>query len=298
MADLTSTEKLKLEKLLDMSGGYVLNFNNRTFDEFVLENVHVDIRQSRFDCFGSSKANRLRAFWKLEGNKTVGCLLEQLLEYWKVTKELNNQSATFTENVLFEECREIAKHLRNDSALVTPQPEPAKDDGKDQEHQLDLLLGMFDEQATSTDHQKRGYFLQELLKQLFRIHDIPVTKSFQRNSGGEQIDGAFMFQGWHYIVECKWTKKLADIRELDSLLGKVNRSGKQTMGLFLSIDGWSENVPQLLKQNPEKCIILMEGYDLRCILSKAIGLEPLLNAKLTHLNLESEPFLSARGILD
>ena len=36
MSDLTAMERLKLEKALQMSEGYVLNFNNRTFAEFIL----------------------------------------------------------------------------------------------------------------------------------------------------------------------------------------------------------------------------------------------------------------------
>jgi len=40
---------------------------------------------------------------------------------------------------------------------------------------------------------------------------------------------------WHYIVECRWRTKLADIRELDGLYGQIARSGKQTMGLYVSI---------------------------------------------------------------
>jgi hypothetical protein len=55
--------------------------------------------------------------------------------------------------------------------------------------------------------------------------------------GGEQIDGAFKLEGWYYLVECKWTQKLTDIRQLDSLYGKIGRSGKQTLGLFL-VDEW------------------------------------------------------------
>jgi len=34
MSDLTSVEKLKLEKIFEMGGGYVLDFSNRTFQEF------------------------------------------------------------------------------------------------------------------------------------------------------------------------------------------------------------------------------------------------------------------------
>lgn len=172
------------------------------------------------------------------------------------------------------------------------------DKANERNAQLRLLLMSFYDQAKSSDHQQRGYLLQDLLNRLFTICEIPVEKSYFRNEGGEQIDGAFRFQGWHYLVECKWTKKLADIGDLDSLLGKVNRSGRQTMGMFLSIEGWSENIPRLLKQNPEKCIILMDGYDLQCVLDSQIELEILLEKKISSLNLDSEPFLSARTIFN
>ena len=39
MSDLSSTEKRKLEQLLGMSGGYVLGFSNRTFDDFFFEKI-------------------------------------------------------------------------------------------------------------------------------------------------------------------------------------------------------------------------------------------------------------------
>ncbi|MBI4639583.1 MAG: hypothetical protein HY731_02750 [Candidatus Tectomicrobia bacterium] len=89
--------------------------------------------------------------------------------------------------------------------------------------QSELLLLMFDDLAISTDEQRRGYLLQDLLNRTFDLHGIPVVRSFTRNEGGEQIDGAFKLEGWHYIVECRWRKKLSDIRELDGLLGQINR---------------------------------------------------------------------------
>ena len=36
MSDLTAIEKLKLEKLFGVESGYVLNFSNRTFSEFIM----------------------------------------------------------------------------------------------------------------------------------------------------------------------------------------------------------------------------------------------------------------------
>jgi hypothetical protein len=162
----------------------------------------------------------------------------------------------------------------------------------------ELLLMMFDEMARSDDPQQRGYLLQDLFNRLFDLHEVPVVRSFTRNSGAEQIDGAFKLEGWHYLVECRWREKLADVRELDGLLGQVSRSGKQTMGMFLSVNGWSENVPGLLKQNPEKVIFLMDGYDLRCVLSLEADLRELLVAKLAALSLDGEPYLSVRNFLE
>ena len=160
--------------------------------------------------------------------------------------------------------------------------------------QSSLLLMMFDELARSEDPQRRGYLLQELIGQLFDIHQIPVVRPFTRNEGAEQIDGAFKLEGWHYIVECRWRSKLADVRELDGLKGQVDRSGKQSMGFFLSVNGWSDHVPGVMKQNPSKNILLMDGYDLRCVLARQVDLLDLLLAKVAKLNLEAEPFLSAR----
>jgi hypothetical protein len=157
--------------------------------------------------------------------------------------------------------------------------------------QSELLLMMFDDLARSDDPQRRGFLLQDLLNRIFDLHQIPVMKSFTRNEGGEQIDGAFKVEGWHYLVECRWRSKLADIRELDGLKGQVDRSGKQTMGLFLAINGWSDHVPKLLKQNPGKSIILMEGYDLRTVLAGQVDLRDFILAKVAKLNLEGEPFL-------
>lgn len=163
--------------------------------------------------------------------------------------------------------------------------------------QSELLLMMFDELAKGTDEQRRGFLLQDLLNRLFDLYEIPVMSSFIRNKGGEQIDGAFKLDGWHYIVECRWRKKLSNVRELDGLSGQVLRSGRQTMGVFLSINGWSTNVIPLLKQNPDKSILLIDGYDLRMVLAGQVDLKDFLLAKVAQLNLKAEPFYSVNDYL-
>lgn len=223
----------------------------------------------------------------------------------RITANWNNfylAKDEFLARATVEKAKEILKEVELDEEreiLLQKENETRKHEDERLQFikQRQLLLRMLDDLSISEDYQKRGYLLQQLLDQVFRLFEIPIARSFVRNEGGEQIDGAFRLEGWHYLVECRWRAKLANIRELDGLKGQIDRSGKQTMGLFLSINGWSENVPALLKQNPDKSIVLMEGYDLRCVLSNEVDLRDLLMAKIEKLNLESEPYYSVRQYL-
>lgn len=79
MANLKFNEKQLFEKLFD-KGGYVLDFNNRDFQEF-FNDFKIDIFSEKYNIKSSgSKMNRLRAFWELENDMTVGKVLKSLLE--------------------------------------------------------------------------------------------------------------------------------------------------------------------------------------------------------------------------
>jgi RNA-directed DNA polymerase len=150
----------------------------------------------------------------------------------------------------------------------------------------------YDETRAVEDHQRRGYMLQDLLVRLFEAGGITVARPFIRNAGAEQIDGAFTLDGWHYIVECRWRGRLASARELDGLLGQVQRAGAQTLGFFISVGGWSDHVIPILKQNQSKSIVLVSDEDIYGLVNSRAPLIDLLRAKLSSLNLEAEPYLS------
>ncbi|MBI4871808.1 MAG: abortive infection family protein [Candidatus Riflebacteria bacterium] len=105
MSDLNFTERQQLEQLLRMRSGYVLDFCNRTFQEFVLESVGMDILADAFSANGDSKANRLRTFWKLKPNPVVGRLLGDLMEYARASH------VDGVEASLLDSCSLIAKRL-------------------------------------------------------------------------------------------------------------------------------------------------------------------------------------------
>ena len=56
MSNLTFTEKRKLEQLLGMKTGYVLDFSDRTFAEFVSEATGRNIFDERYNYASGSKS--------------------------------------------------------------------------------------------------------------------------------------------------------------------------------------------------------------------------------------------------
>lgn len=105
MSNLTNKEKRKLEALFDMASGYVLNFSNRTFDEFLSE-FHIEIYNDKYAINGDSKAKRMRAFWDLETNYLVGTLIKELIDYG-----LDENLFTNVEQNLIDDCLKISQRL-------------------------------------------------------------------------------------------------------------------------------------------------------------------------------------------
>ena len=150
--------------------------------------------------------------------------------------------------------------------------------------------------GSTTNPRDRGYQLEKIMAGLFVICDVLVSKSFTRNAGGEQIDAAYELDGSYYLVECKWWKKKVSRSDIAELLGKVRLSGARTMGLFVAVNGWSSHVVPLLKQDPDKKVLLMNGEDIHAALEGKISLVDMLRAKAEALNVKAEPFLSVRDI--
>lgn len=110
MSSLTAAEATKLEKLLDMPTGYVFGFSDRTFGNFFAsEELGVNIHSEKYSSRGSSKANKLREFWRLESDYLVGQAIKMLVahieEHPEALVETPNKKA------LLEPCKEISKRL-------------------------------------------------------------------------------------------------------------------------------------------------------------------------------------------
>lgn len=122
MSTFSMAERHNLEKFLGMSGGYVLNFSDRTFGEFVFETVGIDIHDEKFTTEGMSKAKKLRTLWKLEADYTVGKLILALIDYDASLNADRDAEA----KALADKCRQIATRLLAGGPSLDPLKEHAK----------------------------------------------------------------------------------------------------------------------------------------------------------------------------
>lgn len=100
MADLDNATKRKLELLFDMSGGYVLDFSNASFSDFVETAIGID----PYDKYPpESKARLLRRIWQVEPWPLVAKLNRELLEHWRVGKLVADGDLSESESALHEE---------------------------------------------------------------------------------------------------------------------------------------------------------------------------------------------------
>jgi Abortive infection C-terminus len=109
MATFTPVEKRILEEYLQMGGGYVLDFSNRRFQEFVFDSVRLNIDDEAVGGFGS-KAVRLRYFWRRQPNHIVGKLIRELVDYRRGTYREPRED-------LAQKCHVIAESLLQSAAV-------------------------------------------------------------------------------------------------------------------------------------------------------------------------------------
>jgi hypothetical protein len=116
MSSLTITERRQLENAFAMGGGYVLQFSDQTYREF-FGDLGIEIDAERYKADGTSKAKRMRCFWKLESDQVVARVLDaavtHALELQWIRPEADPKDARHVEN-----CRRIVARLRSSPGMV------------------------------------------------------------------------------------------------------------------------------------------------------------------------------------
>lgn len=170
MADLSGAEKRKLEKLFGMSSGYVLNFSNRTFEEFVNEHTGRKIYEPVYVIGSGSKANCLRGFWAHESNYLVGKLIGALIDYG------HEIEAFKTHGELPEECRRIVARLAQQSPVAEIDALVVTADGRDFEALATQVRDAITKNQPEAALDRLHTFIIKYMRILCEQHGVTVTR--------------------------------------------------------------------------------------------------------------------------
>lgn len=165
---------------------------------------------------------------------------------------------------------------------------------RDRQRRLQELYAAFKQLSSSSNRQARGYGLEDLLKELFALHEIRYRKSYVAD--GEQIDGFFSFGGFDYIVEARWRQKAPDFADLSVIRSKVERKIESTRGFVVSIPPFRDEVIRRLRESGSTNLILMDGYDLVLILEGRVSLIDALQAKIDKAAQEGIIYFPLRNL--
>lgn len=289
MSNLSNLEKRKFEKLLGMSSGYVLDFSNRTFAEFITDSTGLNIYDARYDHGSGSKANRLRKLWQVEEDGVVVKLMADILDSAFPVGVRKSASDTALE----AECRQILARLSKNSRAAVPHDNPSLQQlSQASQHQLSLTLAQLKEEfcqlTAASDRNKAGLALERLLNRLFALFGLQPRQPFR--IVGEQIDGSFVLDGHVYLLESKWEKD--PLPEADMLVfrGKIEAKSTFTRGVLIALNDVSTQARYAITQGKAPSFFVMNGYDLMMILSEAISLTEFLRQRVRLLAEEGRMF--------
>lgn len=282
MSDLTSLEKKKLESVFGMASGFVLDFSDRTFAEYIRESTGRDIEREQYHVNGRSKAKRLRAFWTQEPNPIVGKLISDLLDY---SEDTGAQAQV---------CRLIANRLKGTAAQPLPKPpeanKPAVNE-KEYERLATALSGLL-----SLGPQQRGFAFERFLDDMFSTFGLTPRKSFRLV--GEQIDGSFTLTNETYLVEAKWQDAKIGNRDLQGFSGTVRAKSSWARGLYVSYSGFSNEGLTAFEHGDATRIICIDGLELWQIVNHKLDLKEVLSLKTRRAAETGKAHVTIRDMYD
>jgi hypothetical protein len=136
MATLSNALKQKLEYLFEMSGGYVLDFSNASFTDFVRTCLGFD----PYSRYAGSKAVILRRMWLDLDPGSFRKLTLEMLDRWQTNKVVNNQTVTSGDQKLLEDTVAAVKAVGEDVAHPADVEFLAKDFGEIDLSQINVAL--------------------------------------------------------------------------------------------------------------------------------------------------------------
>jgi hypothetical protein len=152
-------------------------------------------------------------------------------------------------------------------------------DAKESRRSVDLrdLKEQFFGLRSEASPQKAGLLFEKILNRMFALHGLAPREPFR--VVGEQIDGSFDLDHETYLVEAKWEKSRISEAPLLVFRGKIEGKSAFTRGIFISLNGITDEAQYAITRGKQPIFYAIDGYDLTMVLSDQVELIEFLRQR-------------------
>jgi hypothetical protein len=142
--------------------------------------------------------------------------------------------------------------------------------------------------APQMGSQSAGYDFQAWFYDLMDFYEVVNRRPY--SATGRQIDGSITVSGTTYLVELKFTQDQAAAPDVDSILAKINDKADNTMGIMLSMSGFSG--PAVSQASGRRTpLLLMDHRHVYACLSGGLSFDEIVDRVRRHASQTGEALL-------
>ncbi len=130
------------------------------------------------------------------------------------------------------------------------------------------------------------------MSDLLELENLEPRTSYKAQ--GEQIDGSFFLDGTVVLLEAKWHKNPIPASTLYQFKGKVDGKLVGTVGVFISMSGYSEDAIDALTLGKSLNLILFDKDDIDAVILDKHNFRDILKLKLRQAAEEGVVYFPAR----
>lgn len=156
------------------------------------------------------------------------------------------------------------------------------------QHSLSSLQDALAGLVPSIGTQKAGYQFQDWFYNLMDFFEVISRRPY--TTDGRQIDGAVTLKDTTYLVELKFTSTPSAPDDIDSLIRKVSTKADNTLGLFVSMSGFTNNAIEEAGRN-RTLLLLIDFNHIYHILGGRMSFPDLIDRAKRHASQTGQSYL-------
>ncbi len=163
-----------------------------------------------------------------------------------------------------------------------------QDDINRSQRSIQALSDRLNVLGTKLGTQGAGYEFQTWFFDLLDFFEISNRKPYV--SAGRQIDGSLTLSGTTYLVELKFTTEQAGAPDIDTFFKKVSTKADNTMGIMVSISGYSSVAIKEASSDRTPLLLLDHGHIYQ-VLGGIMGISEVIDRIRRHASQTGEAYL-------